>query len=140
MITPKSEAPLPPGPKWPRRPPHRVGRPAGIRRKRVGFIDSWLPVRRSHAPGFAASRGAGSTRDRPTVAEPTRLISDRAPKRIAVISMHTSPTASLGQNANGGLNVYVREVCGAFSERGIASDVFTRRGAREPAMESLAQN
>jgi len=27
-----------------------------------------------------------------------------ARRRIAVISMHTSPTASLGQNANGGLN------------------------------------
>src|SRR6266568_5152891 len=139
MITPKSEAPLPPGPKWPRRPPHKVGRPAGIRRKRVGFIDSWLPVRRSHAPGFAASRGAGSTRDRPTVAEPTRLISDRAPMRIAVISMHTSPTASLGQNANGGLNVYVREVCGAFSDRGVATDVFTRmQSPEDPAQEALA--
>ena len=40
--------------------------------------------------------------------------------------MHTSPTAPLGLSANGGLNVYVREVCSAFSERGIATDVFTR--------------
>jgi len=54
--------------------------------------------------------------------------------------MHTSPTASLGQSANGGLNVYVREVCAAFSERGIASDVFTRRGPSDPALESLAPN
>jgi D-inositol-3-phosphate glycosyltransferase len=54
--------------------------------------------------------------------------------------MHTSPTASLGQNANGGLNVYVREICAAFSDRGIASDVFTRRGPTDPAMESLAPN
>jgi D-inositol-3-phosphate glycosyltransferase len=54
--------------------------------------------------------------------------------------MHTSPTASLGQSANGGLNVYVREVCAAFSERGIASDVFTRRGPTDPAIESLAAN
>src|SRR5690348_18370856 len=53
--------------------------------------------------------------------------------------MHTSPTASLGQNANGGLNVYVREVATAFSERGIATDVFTRRqSADEPAVEHLA--
>src|SRR5260370_51182 len=74
-----------------------------------------------------------------SVAEPTRLISDRAPRRIAVISMHTSPTASLGQNANGGLNVYVREVCSAFSDRGIATDVFTRVQSRDdPAVESLA--
>jgi D-inositol-3-phosphate glycosyltransferase len=53
--------------------------------------------------------------------------------------MHTSPTASLGQNANGGLNVYVREVCSAFSDRGIATDVFTRLQSRDdPAIESLA--
>ncbi len=53
--------------------------------------------------------------------------------------MHTSPTASLGQNANGGLNVYVREVCTAFSERGIATDVFTRMQSQDdPRMEELA--
>jgi len=68
------------------------------------------------------------------------LISDRAARRrIAVISMHTSPTASLGKNANGGLNVYVREVCLAFSDRGIATDVFTRLQSRDdPAVEVLA--
>ena len=74
------------------------------------------------------------------MAETTRLISDRSARRIAVIAMHTSPTASLGQNANGGLNVYVREICAAFSERGIATDVFTRRGPTDPAMEFLASN
>jgi D-inositol-3-phosphate glycosyltransferase len=53
--------------------------------------------------------------------------------------MHTSPTASLGQNGNGGLNVYVREVATAFSERGIATDIFTRRqSSDDPAIESLA--
>jgi D-inositol-3-phosphate glycosyltransferase len=62
-----------------------------------------------------------------------------ARRRIAVISMHTSPTASLGQNANGGLNVYVREICSAFSERGIATDIFTRKQSEdEPAVETLA--
>ena len=53
--------------------------------------------------------------------------------------MHTSPTASLGQNANGGLNVYVREICTAFSERGIATDIFTRKQSiDDPRMELLA--
>jgi len=53
--------------------------------------------------------------------------------------MHTSPTASLGQNANGGLNVYVREVCSAFSDRGVATDVFTRRQSPDdPSEEALA--
>jgi D-inositol-3-phosphate glycosyltransferase len=74
------------------------------------------------------------------VAETTPLISDpTARRRIAVISMHTSPTASLGKNANGGLNVYVREVATAFSDRGIATDIFTRRqSSDEPEVESLA--
>ena len=53
--------------------------------------------------------------------------------------MHTSPTASLGQNGNGGLNVYVREVSNAFSERGIATDIFTRmQSSDDPNIESLA--
>jgi D-inositol-3-phosphate glycosyltransferase len=75
------------------------------------------------------------------VAEPTRFISDPAARRrIAVISMHTSPTASLGQNANGGLNVYVRQVCSAFSDRGIATDIFTRKqSAEDPDVEDLAE-
>jgi D-inositol-3-phosphate glycosyltransferase len=53
--------------------------------------------------------------------------------------MHTSPTASLGQSANGGMNVYIREVCTAFSERGIATDIFTRKQSHDdPDIESLA--
>jgi D-inositol-3-phosphate glycosyltransferase len=55
--------------------------------------------------------------------------------------MHTSPTASLGQNGNGGLNVYVREVSMAFSDRGIATDIFTRRQSPDdPAIEPIAPN
>ncbi len=76
------------------------------------------------------------------MADATPLISGlTATRRIAVISMHTSPTASLGQNANGGLNVYVREVCSAFSERGIATDIFTRKQSPDdPPIEFLAPN
>ena len=59
--------------------------------------------------------------------------------RIAVVSMHTSPTASLGESANGGMNVYIREVSSAFSNCGIATDVFTRRvGADDPEVERMA--
>lgn len=71
------------------------------------------------------------------MAETSRLISDRAAPRIAVISMHTSPTASLGQNANGGLNVYVNEIAAAFSDRGIATDIFTRCTPSDPEFEQL---
>ena len=74
------------------------------------------------------------------MAEAPALIYDRpVRRRIAVVSMHTSPTASLGHSANGGLNVYVREVATAFSDRGIATDIFTRRQSDdEPAVELLA--
>lgn len=74
------------------------------------------------------------------MAEATPILGDpTARRRIAVISMHTSPTASLGQNANGGLNVYVRQVASAFSNRGIATDIFTRKqSAEDPDVEVLA--
>jgi D-inositol-3-phosphate glycosyltransferase len=56
-----------------------------------------------------------------------------------MITMHTSPTATLGQNANGGLNVYVRELCTLLSCRGVATDVFTRRpDSHGPEIEELA--
>lgn len=72
--------------------------------------------------------------DRHTVADPlaSSLSLPRA-LRVAVISMHTSPTGALGNGANGGLNVYVRETCAAFARRGIATDVFTRVPGSEPA-------
>ncbi|TAN33341.1 glycosyltransferase family 1 protein [bacterium] len=74
------------------------------------------------------------------MAEASHLISARtARRRVAVISMHTSPTASLGHNANGGLNVYVHEVASAFSDQGIATDIFTRKQSPDdPEVESLA--
>ena len=71
------------------------------------------------------------------MAENARLISGRLPLRIAVISIHTSPTASLGQNGNGGLNVYVHEIATAFSDRGIATDIFTRCTPSDPEFEQL---
>ena len=76
------------------------------------------------------------------MAEATPILGDpTAPRRIAVISMHASPTASLGQNANGGLNVYVRQVASTFSERGIATDIFTRKQSSEdPDVEVLARH
>jgi len=58
--------------------------------------------------------------------------------RAGVICLHTSPNATLGQSANGGLNVYVREVCAALGRRGVATDVFTRRTRADgPDVEPL---
>src|SRR5215469_17286122 len=75
--------------------------------------------------------------DRRIVAERGRV--HERPSRVAMITLHTSPTAALGQNANGGLNVYVRELCTLLSRRGVATDVFTRRpGSGCPDVEQLA--
>ncbi|HVB76458.1 MAG TPA: glycosyltransferase [Candidatus Nitrosotalea sp.] len=69
--------------------------------------------------------------------EPARAQGPRP--RLALICLHTSPTASLGQSANGGLNVYVREICSGLSACGIATDVFTRsHGSGSIQVESLA--
>ena len=48
------------------------------------------------------------------------------PRRVAMISMHTSPLATPGVGDAGGLNVYVYELARRLGERGIKVDVFTR--------------
>lgn len=47
--------------------------------------------------------------------------------RIAMLSVHTSPLASLGGKKTGGMNVYVREIAREFAARGVGVDIFTRR-------------
>jgi len=48
-------------------------------------------------------------------------------RRLAVLSMHTSPLARLGAGDGGGMNVYVRELSGALARAGVECDVYTRR-------------
>jgi D-inositol-3-phosphate glycosyltransferase len=47
-------------------------------------------------------------------------------KRIAILSMHTSPLAQPGTGDGGGMNVYVRELAAALARKGHRCDVFTR--------------
>ena len=47
-------------------------------------------------------------------------------RRIAVLSVHTSPLAAMGGRETGGMNVYVRELSQALGARGYGVDVFTR--------------
>jgi len=57
------------------------------------------------------------------------------PRRIAVVSMHTSPLETPGVGDAGGLNVYVAEVGRRLAERGLQVDVFTRaRDADTPTV------
>jgi D-inositol-3-phosphate glycosyltransferase len=47
-------------------------------------------------------------------------------RRLAVLSLHTSPLAQPGTGDGGGMNVYVRELTAALVRTGVACDVFTR--------------
>ena len=62
-----------------------------------------------------------------TPAETTRSDSQLAQRRVAMLSMHTSPLAALGGRETGGMNVYVREVARELGALGIIVDIFTRR-------------
>lgn len=48
-------------------------------------------------------------------------------RRVAAISVHTSPLATLGGKDAGGMNVYIRELSCHMSDLGLPVDVFTRR-------------
>ena len=54
------------------------------------------------------------------------------PRRVAMISLHTSPLAVPGVGDAGGLNVYVAEVARRLGERGLHVDVFTRDDGTVP--------
>lgn len=47
-------------------------------------------------------------------------------RRVAMLSVHTCPLATLGGKETGGMNVYVRDLSRELGRRGIAVDCFTR--------------
>ena len=51
---------------------------------------------------------------------------DPAVQRIAMLSVHTCPLATLGGKKTGGMNVYVRDFGRELGRQGIQVDVFTR--------------
>ncbi len=61
--------------------------------------------------------------------------------RIAMLSVHTCPLATLGGKETGGMNVYVRDLSRELGRRGLPVDVFTR--AQDPkivGMRPLGEN
>ena len=48
------------------------------------------------------------------------------PRRVAVLSIHTSPLDQPGTGDAGGMNVYVSEVARRLAARGVEVDIFTR--------------
>ncbi|KIH99410.1 D-inositol 3-phosphate glycosyltransferase [Streptomonospora alba] len=59
------------------------------------------------------------------------------PRRVASVSLHTSPLEQPGSGDAGGLNVYTVEVAKRLAARGIATDVFTR--ATHPEQPPLVE-
>lgn len=58
-------------------------------------------------------------------------VSDQPIRRVAMISVHTSPLAQPGAGDAGGLNVYVVESARELAARGVEVEIFTRRTAAD---------
>ena len=58
-------------------------------------------------------------------------------RRLAMISLHTSPLDQPGTGDAGGMNVYVIELAKRLAARGIEVDIFTR--ATELALEPVVE-
>ncbi len=55
----------------------------------------------------------------------------RTPRRVAVLSVHTSPLEQPGTGDAGGMNVYITQCARAMARRGISVEIFTRATASD---------
>ena len=55
-----------------------------------------------------------------------RLLRDTTPRRVAVLSVHTSPLDQPGTGDAGGMNVYVLETARRLAAAGVEVEIFTR--------------
>ncbi|TCO65201.1 D-inositol-3-phosphate glycosyltransferase [Actinocrispum wychmicini] len=63
----------------------------------------------------------------------------RPPRRVALLSVHTSPLEQPGTGDAGGMNVYIAQTATRMAERGIAVEVFTRATSSDlPPVAELA--
>ncbi|MFN3256044.1 MAG: glycosyltransferase [Ilumatobacter sp.] len=60
-------------------------------------------------------------------------------RRVAIISLHTSPLLQPGSGDSGGMNVYVRELVSSLSQSGIECVTFTRADREGLAPEVLVE-
>ena len=58
--------------------------------------------------------------------ESTNGLTDVTPRRVAVLSVHTSPLAQPGTGDAGGMNVYVLQTALHMARRGVEVEIFTR--------------
>ncbi len=95
----------------------------------------------SYAGGATAGReyGAGTRIGRPGLVTTVSTAPKRVPRRIATLSVHTSPLDQPGTGDAGGLNVYVVEVARRLAELGTEVEIFTRAVCRDtPPLAELA--
>ncbi len=72
------------------------------------------------------------------LADPLDRALARAPRRVAMISLHTSPLDQPGTGDAGGMNVYVLELSRRLAERNLEVEIYTRAtsSALEPIVEA----
>src|SRR3954468_20942401 len=79
-----------------------------------------------------------SMRPRPT-SPMAHALPGRRPRRVAVISLHTSPLAQPGTGDAGGMNVYVVQTALRMAQRGVQVEIFTRQTSSDlPPVAELA--
>ena len=54
------------------------------------------------------------------------LAFDLLMRRVAIISLHTSPLLQPGSGDSGGMNVYVREIGSSLAQAGVECITYTR--------------
>lgn len=76
----------------------------------------------------------------PSSSEEARVTANRSSiNRVAMLSVHTSPIATLGGKDAGGMNVHVRELATELGRQGVYVDIFTRRSdTRTPESIDIA--
>lgn len=62
-------------------------------------------------------------------------VSPTHPRRIAMLSLHTSPLEQPGSGDAGGMNVYIRHLALALAGQGVSVDVFVRSAGETRAVE-----
>lgn len=75
----------------------------------------------------------------PTAKTPTARVTSVRPRRVAVLSVHTSPLEQPGTGDAGGMNVYVVETSKRLADLGVEVEVFTRATSSDlPPVVELA--
>jgi D-inositol-3-phosphate glycosyltransferase len=60
-------------------------------------------------------------------------------RRVAILSLHTSPLAQPGVGDGGGMNVYVRELVSALAHAGIDCTTYTRAHSADLPREIIVE-